>query len=155
MGVYWWIEYWHYLLTILATYFLTQKIFRKKELSLFSAVASGLIYESSIVYSNLFLIPQTLAAVLGILLLGEIINNSDYTEIQIPIIRSIIKSVPVIISLATIFFLHFVIGLGQLSGGKGEGERNGFLVARVARGYIEVVGLALLQVDQGNLVVLA
>lgn len=113
-GVYWWIEYWHYLLTIFATYFLTQKIFRKKELSLLSAFASGLIYESSIVYSNLFLIPQTLAAVLGILLLGEIIKNSDSTETKIPIIKSIIKSVPVIISLLTIFFLHFVIGLAVI-----------------------------------------
>lgn len=114
IGIYWWIEYWHYLLTILVTYFLTQKIFKKREISLFSALASGLIYESSIVYSNLFLIPQTFAAVLGILLLSEIIKSPAEAAAAISLKKKTTQLIPAIISLSTIFLLHFVIGLAVI-----------------------------------------
>lgn len=72
LGVYWWLEYWHYLLTIIASFWLAKKFFNNKLIALLSALISALVFESTVAYSPLFLIPQTLAALLTVFLMGEL-----------------------------------------------------------------------------------
>jgi hypothetical protein len=113
LGFYWWVEYWHYLLTIVASFLLAKNIFKKTEISLLAGVVSGLVYESSMVYSNLFLIPQTMTALLGIFILREvIISKEDHTDK--PFFKKITGAIPLIISLITALFLHFVIGFAVI-----------------------------------------
>lgn len=105
IGVYWWIEFWHFLLVILATYFLTKKFFQKDSLSFFSAILSGLIFESSVIYSSLFLIPQTLTSLLGVLIL----INIKESEVHLKGWR-ILASPFLILSFITLFLMHFILG---------------------------------------------
>lgn len=64
IGIYWWLEYWHYILTALATFLLAKKVFNNNLLSFMAAIISSLTFESLMVYTTLFLIPQTLVALL-------------------------------------------------------------------------------------------
>lgn len=98
LGVYWYLEYWFYLLTILASYFLTKNLFEQKYLAIFSATIGGLIFQSQMAYSPFFLLPQTLAALLIIATLSEIVKEE---KIQI---------FPLVAASVTIFFLHYLLG---------------------------------------------
>ncbi len=95
LGIYWWLEYWHYLITILASYILAKKIFPNIWLALASALVSGLVFESIMAYSSLFLIPQTLTAVIAILVF------KDIKEHKLPFL---------IIAGVLIFLMHYVLG---------------------------------------------
>jgi len=72
LGIYWWLEYWHYLATVLASYLLAKEIFPNKWLATISALISALVFESLMVYSSLFLIPQTLVALITILVFKDV-----------------------------------------------------------------------------------
>lgn len=95
LGIYWWLEYWHYLVTILASYLLAKKFFPNIWLALIAAMVSGLAFESLMVYSSLFLIPQTLTALITIFIF------KDIKEHKFPFL---------IISGIFIFLMHYVIG---------------------------------------------
>ncbi|MCL4415436.1 MAG: hypothetical protein M1365_01850 [Actinobacteria bacterium] len=100
LGVYWWLQYWHYLLTIVASFFLAKKIFNSNFFGFVSAVVASLVFESIMVYSSLFLIPQTLVALIMILI-----------YIQIKQYRLIL----LIIAAIVVFLMHYVVGVLCLS----------------------------------------
>lgn len=77
LGVYWWLEYWHYLLTIAAFLFLAKNIFQNKWLTFIAVVVASFIFESTTVYSSLFLIPQTLVALIVILAIYGCLENRN------------------------------------------------------------------------------
>lgn len=65
LGVFWWLEYWHYVLTILLTYRFGRNVVSPL-IAFLGALLSGLVFESSVVYASFFLIPQTLAAFIAL-----------------------------------------------------------------------------------------
>lgn len=76
IGVYWWLEYWYFLFTIIAVFTLTKKLITQTEIALAAAFLSGLVFESRVVYSPFFLLPQTLAALITIFLLANLPKSS-------------------------------------------------------------------------------
>jgi len=96
LGVYWWLEYWHYLLTVIASFWLAKSVFKNKLMALLSALVSALVFESAVAYAPLFLIPQTLASLLAIFLIPELKN---------------IKFKFLLLSVLVIFLMHYVVGL--------------------------------------------
>lgn len=95
LGIYWWLEYWHFLITAFALFLISRKIFINKTISVLSSIVSSLTFESVVIYSTLFLIPQTLVAVLTILIIAEI---KEYKKIML------------LIAALTLFLMHFVVG---------------------------------------------
>jgi hypothetical protein len=95
LGVYWGIEYWHYLLTTLAAFILAKKVFSNNWLAFLAAIVSSLVFESVVVYSTLFLIPQTLAALITIFVAAEI------KEYKWPLL---------LVAGAVILLTHYVVG---------------------------------------------
>ncbi|MDO8504129.1 MAG: hypothetical protein Q7S60_05625 [bacterium] len=51
IGLYWWLEYWHYLLSSIVVYVATVNFLGNKKVAFLSALISSLVFESSIVYS--------------------------------------------------------------------------------------------------------
>jgi hypothetical protein len=75
---------------------ITKKVFNDKWMALVSAILASLIFESVMVYSALFLIPQTLVALITIFVLQEI---KEY------------KLAFLIIAGLVIFLMHYVVGV--------------------------------------------
>ena len=96
LGVYWWLNYWHYFVTAAAAFYLAKKVFSNYWLAFLSAIFSSLIFESVVAYSTLFLIPQTLVAVVAVLVAAEI---KDY------------KWPMLFAAAALILLLHYVVGV--------------------------------------------
>jgi len=95
LGIYWWLEYWHYLATVLASYLLAKEIFPNKWLATISALISALVFESLVVYSSLFLIPQTLVGLMTILVFKDIKNHKPWF---------------LLIAGVSVFLMHYVVG---------------------------------------------
>src|ERR1035437_2946344 len=95
LGVYWGIEYWHYLLTAFAAFILAKKVFNNNWLALLAAIVSSLVFESAVVYSTRFLIPQTLAALVAVFVAAKI---KDY---RWPIL---------LVAGAVILLTHYLVG---------------------------------------------
>ena len=95
VGIYWWLEYWHFILTAIATFLLAKKVFNNNLLSFMAAIISSLTFESLIAYTTLFLIPQTLVALVAIFALIEI---EDY------------KPIWVLPLFFMIFLTHYIVG---------------------------------------------
>lgn len=111
---YWFIEYWHFLFLLIVTFFFFRSIQKSVIFALFSTIITSLIFESSIVYTNLFLIPQTFAATLFIILSCYVIKEKPITidlkaknKISFNGLRNTFLFG---ISLFTLFISHFVIG---------------------------------------------
>lgn len=96
IGIYWWLEYWHYLLTALATFLLAKKVFKNYLMSGMAVIISLLTFESLMAYTTLFLIPQTLVALLTVLVLIKI---EEY------------KLKWLILIVLTIFLMHYIVGV--------------------------------------------
>jgi hypothetical protein len=96
LGVYWGIEYWHYLLTTIAVFILAKKVFNNNWLAIIAAIISLLVFESMVVYSTLFLIPQTLVALVTIFVAAEI------KEYKWPIL---------LVAGIVILLMHYVVGV--------------------------------------------
>jgi hypothetical protein len=64
LGVYWWLEYWHYAVTIIASYLLGYKIFGNRTQAFLMGMLGTLIFISSVAFTPLFLLPQTLCALM-------------------------------------------------------------------------------------------
>jgi hypothetical protein len=96
LGIYWGIEYWHYLLTAFAAFILAKKVFNNNWLAFLAALISSLVFESVVIYSTLFLIPQTLVALITIFVAAEI------KEYKWPIL---------LVAAIVILFLHYVVGV--------------------------------------------
>jgi len=96
LGVYWWLEYWNYFLTAVASFILAKKLFNDRWLATVSAVLSALVFESVMVYSGFFLIPQTLVALMTIFVIREI---KEYKVIFLGIAALVI------------LLMHYVVGI--------------------------------------------
>ncbi len=104
VGVYWWIEYWHYLITTLVVYSVTKFFFKDRWIAFISGLISSLIFESSIVYSTLFLIPQTFTAVLAVGAIPSLVKTYEEDRLLVyQIISFVIIGIFLVIS-------HFIIG---------------------------------------------
>jgi hypothetical protein len=95
LGIYWWLEYFYYLFTIICSFWIAKKLFKDKLVATISSLISALVFQSFVVYAPLFLIPQTLTALLSIFLIREI--KSLKLKFLIP-------------GLVTIFLMHYVVG---------------------------------------------
>jgi hypothetical protein len=96
LGIYWGIEYWHYLLTTFAVFILAKKVSNNNWLAFLAAIISSLAFESVVVYSSLFLIPQTLVALVTIFVAAEI------KEYKWPIL---------LVAAIVILLMHYVLGV--------------------------------------------
>ena len=96
LGIYWWLEYWNYFLTVAASYILAKKLFNDRWLATFSAILSALVFESIMVYSGFFLIPQTMVSLAVIFVIQEI---KEY------------KAVFLGIAILVILLMHYVVGI--------------------------------------------
>ena len=96
LGIYWGIEYWHYLLTAVAAFILAKKVFNNNWLAFLAAIISSLVFESVVVYSTLFLIPQTLVALITVFVAAQI------KEYKWPIL---------LIAGTVILLIHYVVGV--------------------------------------------
>lgn len=110
VGMYWWLEFWHYLLTILATYLLTRKIFSQEELALLAGLISALVFESSIVYSSLFLLPQTFTALLTLFFFINILNGEPINSFRVNFKDILSKYKYHFLSFILLLLLHFIVG---------------------------------------------
>lgn len=102
------LEYWsvlsltHFTLVIFASFVLTKVITNNKTLSVFTAITTALIFDSSMSFSTLFIIPQTFTAVIFILLFSQLISEIKK------------KTLPPfwLVALGSIFLIsnHFIVG---------------------------------------------
>ncbi len=95
VGIYWWLEYWHYFLTAIASFLIAQKVFKDRGLALLAAVLSSLTFEAIIAYSALFLIPQTMVALIAVFVASEIMSY---------------KKVFLVITSIVLLLMHYVVG---------------------------------------------
>ena len=95
IGIYWWLEYWHFILTVLASFLIAKKFFQDKWIAIFCAIISTLVFESLIAYSSLFLIPQTLVALITVFVFKDI---KEY------------KPFFLLISCLIILLMHYFVG---------------------------------------------
>lgn len=111
---YWFIEYWHFLMLLLITFFFFRIIHKSVIFALFSTLITSLIFESSIVYANLFLIPQTFAATLFLILTCYVIKEKpitiDLKSHQKIVFNGLQNTLLFLLSIFTLFISHFVIG---------------------------------------------
>lgn len=98
LGVYWWIEMIHYLLTIAVSGLLAKKLFHTKAVAILAMIITGLVFESSIIYRSFFFIPQTFTAFLSMLLLYEIVSQKIQNRLFIAL------------GFLALFLMHFIIG---------------------------------------------
>jgi hypothetical protein len=96
---FWCLEFFHLLTTLLAVYYLAWKLFKTRISAIVTTLFSGFIFESYMIYSTLFLIPQTLVAVIFAFLLVEFLEKPK---------QGLKKAW---FSLPFLFLLHYVIGL--------------------------------------------
>lgn len=98
LGIYWWLEYWHYLLTIIASFFLAKRVLQNKWLAFTCVVVAAFVFESTMVYSSLFLIPQTLASLMTAFAIYYLADRSNNKILQL-------------VTIAVIILTHYVVGL--------------------------------------------
>ncbi|RJR16010.1 hypothetical protein C4579_01095 [Candidatus Microgenomates bacterium] len=107
LGFWWFVEFFHFVTTIAVSYVLTVVVSKNKLVAILSAITATFVYESYIVYSSLFLVPQTIGAVVTIALLAYIFDRKIQ---QASISVSILALTLVVISL-----LHALIGIAAIA----------------------------------------
>ncbi len=98
--VMWWGEFGHYLFTTFVSYWIGKKILKNQWGGLITALVSLVIFESTVAYTTLFLLPLTVAGTLGALFIVEIIT----TPKGHPVAKKMI------VSSLIIFLMHYLIG---------------------------------------------
>lgn len=98
LGVFWFLDLFHFLTTVLLGYWLAKKIFKSRLAGLIAGLLNSLIFESNMVYAGFFFLPQTLAGLLAAYFLADLIFAKK-TKIFDLIIGSLV-----------VFLMHFVIG---------------------------------------------
>lgn len=110
LGVYWFLEYWHYFLSILAFFLLAKRIFNDKWLSLVSVIIGGLVFESIVVYNPFFLIPQTFSALLAVFMIYEFITQGLKSWILYLVLMIPVLLIHYIVGfLSIVFFIIFIV----------------------------------------------
>uniref|UniRef100_A0A7C4TQG3 Glycosyltransferase RgtA/B/C/D-like domain-containing protein n=1 Tax=candidate division WWE3 bacterium TaxID=2053526 RepID=A0A7C4TQG3_UNCKA len=117
-------QYWHFLLTIVASYTLAYAVTKKKTIGFVSALLGAFIFESFIAYTSLFLIPQTLTALnLVLFIAGEILRYSETRKIiELSTIATVSYLVlnHMVVGFAGIFIILFSIVYLRLFKNKGK-----------------------------------
>lgn len=96
------ITYIHLFLSILASYYLAYYVTYNKGVELLSAVLGAFIFESNVIFTSLFLIPQTLTAVVFIFLIIQL-----FAELQL---NRLPGKKDIIIAVIFILLSHYVVG---------------------------------------------
>lgn len=98
---FWWdAELIHFLITVLASTYITRVFLNQPLAGLIGGLLGATIFESQVAYTNLFLLPQTISATLGVLGITLLIGSGN------KIWRKIIAALLILSS--TLF--HFIIG---------------------------------------------
>lgn len=97
LGMYYFLEYFYFLLTIASAYLLGKMFFRDSAIGIMSGLFAVFVFENFMAYTSFFLIPQNLAALLTVFTLISLIQNS--------ISRKFLG-----ITLLSIFLMHYIIG---------------------------------------------
>lgn len=92
----------HLFLSILASYYLAYYVTYNKGVALISAVLGAFIFESNVIFTSLFLIPQTLTAVVFIFLIVQL-----FAELQL---NRLPGKKDIIIAVIFILLSHYVVG---------------------------------------------
>lgn len=104
LGIYWFLEYWHYIILTITSFFLGRKVFNSNQAGLLASLLSGFIFNSSIIYNPLFVLPQTVSALLMIITTYDYLNEEPSTN-------SLKSLLNLLIPCIAIFMLHFVVGI--------------------------------------------
>ena len=106
LGFWWLVEYFHFATTIAVSYALGKAVTKNGSIGLLTGLISAFVYESSVAYTSLSLMPQTLAAVAGIATIAYMINQHQNQE---KMDRLIVAS-----GLLCTVLTHYVIGAAVL-----------------------------------------
>ncbi len=115
INTYWFLEFFHYYSILIASFILFKNIKNSFGFAFFAAILTGLIFESSIVYTNLFLIPQTFTTLLFIIIFSyvygkkPVLFNIHRHKFSLKTIKTT-ELILFILSLVTMLISHFVIG---------------------------------------------
>lgn len=102
---YWWYaQYFHYLITIIASYVLAKRATNSDMVGIISATFGAFIFESLMAYTSLILIPQTVAATALAFVLAELIHKKN--------MGNKLLTPKILLSLIFLFLTHFIIGTG-------------------------------------------
>lgn len=102
-ATFWWIiESIHLFTTICASWVLGWAATGNKTVGMLSAILGALIFESAVAFSSLFLIPQTLTAVMGTLTIAYILYQQRN--------QATIQPMLIAISCTSMILMHFIIG---------------------------------------------
>lgn len=102
---FWWLEFLHLLTTLSAVYLLTKSLLKTETAAIIATIFSGLIFESHMIYTSLFLIPQTLTAVVFAFLIIKFLSSNPslkdswYSLLFLLMLHYIIGAVAVLILL--------------------------------------------------------
>ncbi|HLD01381.1 MAG TPA: hypothetical protein VJC10_00750 [Patescibacteria group bacterium] len=109
------ISFIHLLLVVLASFYLTKEVTSKKIVAYLTLIISALVFESSMAFTSLFFLPQTLAAVVFAFLLAQLFayKRAGFPEkkIIIPGLIFLILTHYVIGTLAAVLYLTLYIQL--------------------------------------------
>jgi len=103
------LDYWniiglYHLITVgLASYILAFAVSRKKEVALLSSIVGIITFDSITSFTNLFLLPQTLTAVVFVLLLSNVISGGQ-KDVKIPRFWLVLSGV------VSLVLMHYLIG---------------------------------------------
>ncbi len=105
LPLYWWAEFIYYLISVATSYWLAKKLISLPMSGIIGAILGAFIFESNVAYTNLFLLPQTLTATVGVILLTK------FAISQRPKL-----SLSFLLSSLTLVLTHSVIGLAYFFG---------------------------------------
>lgn len=97
-GMYYFLEYWHFFLAAVFSYFLAKKVLVNTWLSLLAALVTLFIFESTDAFTSFFLLPQTLAAQVAI---GGVIT----------VLSQKVSKKALFVICAYLILMHYIVGL--------------------------------------------
>ncbi|MBI2049686.1 hypothetical protein HYT32_02160 [Candidatus Roizmanbacteria bacterium] len=112
LGIYWWLEYWYYLLTALASFMIAKRLFNDKWLAVIFTITSSLVFESIVAYTTLFLLPQTLVALLTIFIILHIKEHKIGFLALVILVVTLLHYVVGILCLFVLVAFYLILRLG-------------------------------------------
>lgn len=106
LGFWWMVEFVHLMTTVMASYVLGYSVTRKPVVAMLSAILGASIFESYVAYASLFLVPQTLSAMLSVFALSYVFNQMSKQERMDKVVMAV--------WLATILAFHLIVGAAVL-----------------------------------------
>lgn len=93
------LSYWQLVLVAVAAYHLMQAVTAKRSAGIFAALMSMLIFDSQTSLTTFFMMPQTIAAVLFILLLAKLLQTWDKTSVM-----------ELVLGAVALVLMHYLVG---------------------------------------------